>query len=146
MPKVNNEPKPNRPKKFKRPSVKKSQKYLVTQDNRLIYVKYGDMTANELKFFYYVISKLNPLNDKDFELHEVPVNEILGETLEHENLDANYTYIQKLCRSLAKRILEDESLVIDPETNKEDELFEVMAIFKRIQYLKKKSGYLLPTQ
>ncbi|MGL2374512.1 replication initiation protein [Helicobacter pylori] len=139
MPKVNNEPKPNRPKKFKRPSLKKSQKYLVTQDNRLIYAKYGDMTANELKFFYYLISKLNPLNDKDFELHEVPINEILGETLEHENLDANYTYIQKLCRNLAKRILEDESLVIDPITNKEDELFEVMAIFKRIQYLKKKA-------
>ncbi len=139
MPKVNNEPKPNRPKKFKRPSVKKSQKYLVTQDNRLIYAKYGDITANELKFFYYVISKLNPLNDKDFELHEVPVSEILGATLKHENLDANYTYIQKLCRSLAKRILEDESLVIDTITNKEDELFEVMAIFKRIQYLKKKA-------
>ncbi|EMG92107.1 replication initiation protein, partial [Helicobacter pylori] len=139
MPKINNEPKPNRPKKSKRPSLKKSQKYLVTQDNRLIYAKYGDMTANELKFFYYVISKLNPLNDKDFELCEVPINEILGETLEHENLDANYTYIQKLCRNLAKRILEDESLVIDPITNKEDELFEVMAIFKRIQYLKKKA-------
>ncbi|OPG23786.1 replication initiation protein [Helicobacter pylori] len=139
MPKVNNEPKPNRPKKSKRPSLKKSQKYLVTQDNRLIYAKYGDMTANELKFFYYVISKLNSISDKDFELHEVPINEILGETLEHENLDANYTYIQKLCRNLAKRILEDESLVIDPITNKEDELFEVMAIFKRIQYLKKKA-------
>ncbi len=139
MPKVRSELNPKRPKKFKRPSVKKSQKYLVTQDNRLIYAKYGDMTANELKFFYYVISKLNPLNDKDFELHEVPINEILGETLEHENLDANYTYIQKLCRNLAKRILEDESLVIDPITNKEDELFEVMAIFKRIQYLKRKA-------
>ncbi len=139
MPKVRSELNPKRPKKFKRPSVKKSQKYLVTQDNRLIYAKYGDMTANELKFFYYVISKLNPISDESFQLHEVPINEILGETLEHENLDANYTYIQKLCRNLAKRILENESLVIDPITNKEDELFEVMAIFKRIQYLKRKA-------
>ncbi len=138
MPKVRSELNPKRPKKFKRPSVKKSQKYLVTQDNRFIYAKYGDTTANELKFFYYVISKLNSINDKDFELHEVPISEILGKVLSHESED-NYTYIQKLCRNLAKRILEDESLVIDPITNKEDELFEVMAIFKRIQYLKRKA-------
>ncbi|AEN16181.1 hypothetical protein HPPN120_08134 (plasmid) [Helicobacter pylori Puno120] len=138
MPKINNEPKPNRPKKFKRPSVKKSQKYLVTQDNRLIYAKYGDMTANELKFFYYVISKLNSIDDEDFQLHEVPVSEILGETLSHESED-NYTYIKNLCRSLSKRILEDETLVFDPVTNKKEEMFEVMAIFKRIQYLKKKA-------
>ncbi|UOR48499.1 replication initiation protein (plasmid) [Helicobacter pylori] len=138
MPKVNNEPKPKRPKKFKRPSVKKSQKYLITQDNRFIYAKYGDTTANELKFFYYVISKLNSISDKDFELHEVPVSEILGEVLSHESED-NYTYIKNLCRSLSKRILEDESLVYDPVTKKEEELFEVMAIFKRIQYLKRKA-------
>ncbi|GAA9998118.1 hypothetical protein VN1064_14610 [Helicobacter pylori] len=138
MPKVNNEPKPNRPKKFKRPRVKKSQKYLITQDNQFIYAKYGDTTANELKFFYYVISKLNSISDKSFELHEVPVSEILGEVLSHESED-NYTYIKNLCRSLSKRILEDESLVFDPVTKKEEELFEVMAIFKRIQYLKRKA-------
>ncbi|GAA8361819.1 hypothetical protein HpDR37_29820 [Helicobacter pylori] len=139
MPKINNEPKPKRPKKFKRHSVKKSQKYLVAQDNRFIYAKYGDMVANELKFFYYVISKLNSINDESFQLHEVPISEILGKALNHENDQDNYTYIKNLCRSLSKRILEDESLVIDLETNKEDELFEVMAIFKRIQYLKKKA-------
>ncbi|GAA7209403.1 hypothetical protein JP0112_15100 [Helicobacter pylori] len=138
MPKVNNEPKPKRPKKFKRPSVKKSQKYLITQDNRFIYAKYGDTTANELKFFYYVISKLNSISDKDFQLHEVPISEILGEVLSHESED-NYTYIKNLCRSLSKRILEDESLVYDPVTKKEEEMFEVMAIFKRIQYLKRKA-------
>ncbi|PUD25241.1 replication initiation protein [Helicobacter pylori] len=138
MPKVNNEPKPKKPKKFKRPRVKKSQKYLVTQDNRFIYAKYGDTTANELKFFYYVISKLNSISDKDFELHEVPVSEILGEVLSHESED-NYTYIKNLCRSLSKRILEDESIVFDPVTNKKEEMFEVMAIFKRIQYLKRKA-------
>ncbi|GAB0055703.1 hypothetical protein YGH035_15210 [Helicobacter pylori] len=140
MPKVNNEPKPNkRPKKFKRPSVKKSQKYLITQDNRFIYAKYGDTTANELKFFYYVISKLNSISDKDFELHEVPISEILGEILNHENDQDNYTYIKNLCRSLSKRILEYETLVFDPVTNKKEEMFEVMAIFKRIQYLKRKA-------
>ncbi|WP_441710273.1 replication initiation protein [Helicobacter pylori] len=139
MPKVNNEPKPNkRPKKFKRPSVKKSQKYLITQDNRFIYAKYGDTTANELKFFYYVISKLNSISDKDFELHEVPVSEILGGVLSHERED-NYTYIKNLCRSLSKRILEDESLVFDPVTNKKEEMFEVIAIFKKIQYFKRKA-------
>ncbi|GAA9155644.1 hypothetical protein HpHA181_15230 [Helicobacter pylori] len=138
MPRINNSPKPNRPKKFKRPSVKKSQKYLITQDNRFIYAKYGDTTANELKFFYYVISKLNSISDKDFQLHEVPISEILGEVLSHESED-NYTYIKNLCRSLSKRILEDESLVYDPITKKEEEMFEVMAIFKRIQYLKRKA-------
>ncbi|GAA9236892.1 hypothetical protein HpHA216_14380 [Helicobacter pylori] len=138
MPRINNSPKPNRPKKFKRPSVKKSQKYLITQDNQFIYAKYGDITANELKFFYYVISKLNSISDKDFELHEVPVSEILGEVLSHESED-NYTYIKNLCRSLSKRILEDETLVFDPVTNKKEEMFEVMAIFKRIQYLKRKA-------
>ncbi|MGL2581825.1 RepB family plasmid replication initiator protein [Helicobacter pylori] len=138
MPKVRSELNPKRPKKFKRPRVPKSQAYKVTQDNRFIYVKYGDTTANELKFFYYVISKLNSLNDKDFELHEVPISEILGEALSHESED-NYTYIKNLCRSLSKRILEDETLVFDPVTNKKEEMFEVMAIFKRIQYLKKKA-------
>ncbi|OLR51032.1 replication initiation protein [Helicobacter pylori] len=138
MPKVNNEPKPKRPKKFKRPRVKKSQKYLITQDNQFIYAKYGDTTANELKFFYYVISKLNSISDKSFELHEVPISEILGEVLSHESED-NYTYIKNLCRSLSKRILEDETLVFDPVTNKKEEMFEVMAIFKRIQYLKRKA-------
>ncbi len=138
MPKVRSELNPKRPKKFKRPSVKKSQKYLITQDNQFIYAKYGDTTANELKFFYYVISKLNSISDKDFELHEVPVSEILGEVLSHESED-NYTYIKNLCRSLSKRILEDENIVFDPVTNKKEEIFEVMAIFKRIQYLKRKA-------
>ncbi|MCQ2684583.1 replication initiation protein [Helicobacter pylori] len=139
MPRINNEPKPNkRPKKFKRPTLKKSQKYLVTQGNEFIYAKYGDTTANELKFFYYVISKLNSISDKDFELHEVPISEILGEVLSHESED-NYTYIKNLCRSLSKRILEDESIVFDPVTNKNEEVFEVMVIFKRIQYLKRKA-------
>ncbi|WP_441745730.1 replication initiation protein, partial [Helicobacter pylori] len=140
MPKVNNEPNHNkRTKKFKRPSVKKSQKYLISQDNRFIYAKYRDTTANQLKIFYYVISKLNSIIDKDFELHEVPISEILGEVLDHENLDANYLYIKNLCRSLSKRILEDETLVFDPVTNKKEEMFEVMAIFKRIHYLKRKA-------
>ncbi|RVZ95186.1 replication initiation protein [Helicobacter pylori] len=139
MPRVRSELNPKRPKKFKRPSVKKSQKYLITQNNRFIYAKYGDMVANELKFFYYVISKLNSINDESFQLHEVPISEILEETFNHENLDANHTYIKNLCRSLSKRILEDETLVFDPVTNKEDEMFEVMAIFKRIQYLKRKA-------
>ncbi|WRB67170.1 replication initiation protein [Helicobacter pylori] len=136
MPRVNSEPKPKRPKKFKRPSVKKSQKYLITQDNRFIYAKYGDTTANELKFFYYVISKLNSINDKSFELHEVPINEILGEVLEHENLDANYLYIKKLCESLSKRYLLDETLSKDPETNKEVDRFISMPLFKFLDYTK----------
>ncbi|UOR85510.1 replication initiation protein (plasmid) [Helicobacter pylori] len=136
MPIINNSPKPNRPKKFKRPSVKKSQKYLITQDNRFIYAKYGDTTANELKFFYYVISKLNSINDKSFEACEIPINEILGEVLEHENLDANYLYIKKLCESLSKRYLLDETLSKDPETNKEVDRFISMPLFKFLDYTK----------
>ncbi|GAA7130842.1 hypothetical protein HpCHN51_14980 [Helicobacter pylori] len=136
MPKVNNEPKPNRPKKFKRPSVKKSQKYLITQDNRFIYAKYGDTTANELKFFYYIISKLNSISDKGFEACEIPINEILGEMLKHENLDANYLYIKKLCESLSKRYLLDETLSKDPETNKEVDRFISMPLFKFLDYTK----------
>ncbi len=137
MPRINNEPKPNkRPKKFKRPSVKKSQKYLVTQDNRFIYAKYGDTTANELKFFYYVISKLNSISDKGFEACEIPINEILGEVLDHENLDANYLYVKKLCESLSKRYLLDETRSIDPVTNKEVDNFKSMPLFKFLQYTK----------
>ncbi|WP_120890653.1 replication initiation protein [Helicobacter pylori] len=136
MPRVRSELNPKRPKKFKRPSVKKSQKYLVTQDNRLIYAKYGDMTANELKFFYYVISKLNPLNDKDFEVCEIPISEILGEALNHENDQDNYTYIKKLCKSLLGRYFIDETLSIDPETNKEVDKFLGMPMFKILEYTK----------
>ncbi len=136
MPKVNNEPKPKKPKKFKRPSVKKSQKYLVTQDNRFIYAKYGDTTANELKFFYYIISKLNSISDKGFEVCEIPINEILVETLNHENDQDNYTYIKKLCKSLLGRYFIDETLSIDPETNKEVDKFLGMPMFKILEYTK----------
>nr|WP_013130264.1 replication initiation protein [Helicobacter pylori]ADG64864.1 RepB [Helicobacter pylori] len=137
MPKINNEPKPNkRPKKFKRPRVKKSQRYLVTQGNEFIYAKYGDTTANELKFFYYVISKLNSISDKGFEACEIPINEILGEVLNHENLDNHYTYIKKLCESLSKRYLLDETLSKDPVTNKEIERFKSMPLFKFLEYTK----------
>ncbi len=137
MPKVNNEPKPNkRPKKFKRPTLKKSQKYLVTQDNQFIYSKYGDTTANELKFFYYIISKLNSISDKAFEACEIPISEILGEVLSHENDQDNYTYIKKLCESLSKRYLLDETLIKDPVTNKEVDNFTIMSLFKFLQYTK----------
>ncbi|MUU31268.1 replication initiation protein [Helicobacter pylori] len=133
MPRVRSELNPKRPKKFKRPSVKKSQKYLITQDNRLIYAKYGDITANELKFFYYIISKLNPLNDKGFEVCEIPISEILGETLSHESED-NYTYIKKLCESLLGRYLLDETRTIDPTTNKEIHEFVGMPMFQKLKY------------
>ncbi len=136
MPKVNNEPKPKKPKKFKRPSVKKSQKHLITQDNRFIYAKYGDITANELKFFYYVISKLNSISDKDFEVCEIPISEILGEALKHENDQDNYTYIKKLCESLLRRYFIDETLSVDPETNKEVDRFLGMPMFKILDYTK----------
>nr|WP_172694355.1 replication initiation protein [Helicobacter pylori]QGA67363.1 RepB [Cloning vector pSv42]QGM49675.1 RepB [Helicobacter pylori] len=137
MPKVNNEPKPNkRPKKFKRPTLKKSQKYLVTQDNQFIYSKYGDTTANELKFFYYIISKLNSISDKAFEACEIPISEILGEVLSHENDQDNYTYIKKLCESLSKRYLLDETLIKDPVTNKEVDNFTIISLFKFLQYTK----------
>ncbi|WP_187840070.1 replication initiation protein [Helicobacter pylori] len=136
MPKINNEPKPKRPKKFKRPSVKKSQKYLITQDNRLIYAKYGDITANEIKVFYYIVSKVNSINDKGFEVCEIPINEVLWEALEHENMDANYHYIKKLCESLIGRYLLDETLSIDPETNKAVDSFKGMPLFKILEYTK----------
>ncbi|MCQ2683048.1 replication initiation protein [Helicobacter pylori] len=134
MPRVRNELNPKRPKKFKRPSVKKSQKYLITQDNRFIYAKYGDMVANELKFFYYIISKLNPISDKDFEACEIPINEILGEALNHENMDNHYTYIKKLCESLLGRYFIDETLSIDLETNKAVNEFTGMPLFKILKY------------
>ncbi|MBM0601803.1 replication initiation protein, partial [Helicobacter pylori] len=133
MPRVRSELNPKRPKKFKRPSLKKSQKYLITQDNRLIHAKYGDMVANELKFFYYIISKLNPLNDKDFELCEMPTSEILGEVLDHESFE-NYTYIAKLCNSLLKRVFIDETRTIDPTTNKEIHEFVGMPMFQKLKY------------
>ncbi|GAA9437750.1 hypothetical protein HpHA286_24240 [Helicobacter pylori] len=136
MPKVNNEPKPKKPKKFKRPSVKKSQKYLVTQDNQFIYSKYGDTTANELKFFYYIISKLNSISDKAFEACEIPISEILGEVLDHENDQDNYTYIKKLCESLSKRYLLDETMSKDPKTNKEIDRFISMPLFRFLEYTK----------
>ncbi|WP_208397818.1 replication initiation protein [Helicobacter pylori] len=133
MPRVRSELNPKRPKKFKRPSLKKSQKYLITQDNRLIHAKYGDMVANELKFFYYIISKLNPLNNKDFELCEMPTSEILGEVLDHESFE-NYTYIAKLCNSLLKRVFIDETRTIDPTTNKEIHEFVGMPMFQKLKY------------
>ncbi len=135
MPRVNNEPKLNkRPKKFNRSKVPKSQAYKVTQDNRLVYSKFENLSVSELKFFYYVISKLNPISDKNFEVREIPINEILGEVLEHENLENNYTYVSKLIDRLAGRFIKDETIINDPITNKDVRNKKGMPIFRQIQY------------
>ncbi len=135
MPRINNEPKPNkRPKKFNRPKVPKSQAYKVTQDNRLVYSKFENLSVSELKFFYYIISKLSSINDKNFEVCEIPINEILGEVLDHENLDNHYTYISKLIDRLAGRFIKDETIINDPITNKDVRNKKGMPIFRQIQY------------
>ncbi|WP_064438194.1 replication initiation protein [Helicobacter pylori] len=138
MPKVNNEPKPKKPKQVKRPTIKRNQKALITQDNRLIYSRYGDMTTNELKVFYWIISKLNPMTDQEFKKFEIPISELFT-TLEHKDDTNHYTYIRKLCQSLGKRTFTDDTLSIDPITGKEINGFFVMPIFQILHYTDKQA-------
>ncbi|WP_043902860.1 replication initiation protein [Helicobacter cetorum] len=121
----------SKPKKsYKKPKV---QKNLIAQDNRLIYSQYDEMTTNELKVFLWSVSKLNPLQDTHFIPCKAPISEILG-ALDHENLDANYTYIRKLCDSLSKRAFTDDTISIDPTTNKQVKSFRSMPIFQVLEY------------
>ncbi len=138
MPRVNNEPKPKKPKQVKRPTIKRNQKALITQDNRLIYSRYGDMTTNELKVFYWIISKLNPMTDQEFKKFEIPISELFT-TLEHKDDTNHYTYIRKLCQSLGKRTFTDDTLSIDPITGKEINGFFVMPIFQILHYTDKQA-------
>ncbi|MGN8366733.1 replication initiation protein [Helicobacter pylori] len=133
MPRVNNELKPKRSRKFNRPSVPKSKAFKVTQDNRLAFAKFDDLSVNELKFFYYVISKLDSLTDKDFEIQEIPIEEVLFNALSNTS-DENFTYISKLMDRLSKRIIQDKTLIYDPELNRDVRNQINMAIFKRLQY------------
>ncbi len=135
MPRVNNEPKPKKPKKVKRPTIKKSQKALITQDNRFIYAKY-EVNLMELKIIYYILSKINPITDQDFKEYEIPISELIG-ALKHKS-DTHRRIIDTI-NSLASRVVKDDNLVIDEATQKVSGIYTVTTFFKRIVYDANKS-------
>ncbi|AFI06718.1 replication initiation protein [Helicobacter cetorum] len=130
-----NAPKPKKNYNYKK--SRKIQKNLITQDNRLIYSQYNEMTTNEIKVFLWAVSKLNPTQDTHFIPCKIPISEIFG-ALEHKETE-NYTYIKKLCDNLAKRTFTDETLSIDPTTNEQVEEFATMPIFQVLKYKKKQA-------
>ncbi|AFI05030.1 replication initiation protein [Helicobacter cetorum] len=125
----------SKPKTPKKPKI---QKALITQDNRFIYSQY-DMNLLELKFFYWIASKINPLIDTDFREYEISIQEIMG-VLGHKSKD-NHTLIKDALKNLSKRIVEEDNLVINEVTNKASGTYTAITIFEFLQYDADKSVF-----
>ena len=112
-------------------------KAVVCQNNRFVYAQYN-MTANELKFFYYMISKIDSKNDEIFNYQKMPVLEI---TTVWNAKNTDYNYIAEICTLLSKRVYIEDFKVLD-ENNKEKMILDAFPLFEHIHYEKGK-GYVL---
>lgn len=110
------------------------KKAIVTQSNRFIWASY-DMSANELKLFYWIISKLNSQKDSLFEICEIPVSEIMRIWEHNPEAHPNYSYIESICKSMVNKTFIEKYEVIDESTQKKQKVFEGFSIFKRMRYI-----------
>lgn len=49
---------------------------VVTQDNKFVYAKYN-MSANEMKFFMWIVGQINNQKDQLLQICEVPLNQVI---------------------------------------------------------------------
>jgi len=115
---------------------KKIEKAIVTQDNRFIYSKY-DMNTNELKFFMYIISQLNSIEDKIFKECSIPLSEIF-DILQHKSKE-NFTYIKNLIDNMARKIYIEDFKLLDEKTMKKVDIHQATALFNYVRYKKNDS-------
>ncbi|RAX56376.1 replication initiation protein [Helicobacter monodelphidis] len=119
-------------KKPTKPIKKRTQKAVVTQDNRFIYAKY-DMNANEMKFFMWIVAQLHSQKDQLFQICEIPLSEIMQIWQWKDNSDG-YQYVRNMCYSMSKKAYVEDFKILDEKTMKEVSVFEAMPLFKKIRY------------
>lgn len=118
----------------KRTNVKAIDRFIATQDNSFIYSIYT-LTTSEIKFFMWIVSKINSQEDKAFEESEIPVSEV-KKALGHDN--ENYAYVKQLISKMAKKTFHIEVYVEDShsnkKTNKPKRKYEEMPFFQLMSY------------
>lgn len=115
------------------------QKAIVTQDNRFIYSKY-DMNTNELKFFMYIVSQLNSIDDKAFKESKIEVKEIF-DVLEYQSHE-HFTYIKNLINNMARKIFIEDFKLLDEKTMKQVDVHRATTLFNYIEY-KRGEAYII---
>ena len=114
----------------KRTNVKAIDRFIATQDNSFIYHSYY-MTASEIKFFMWIVSKINSQEDKAFEESEIPVSEV-KEVLGHDN--ENYAYVKKLISKMTNKIFYTEEIYFNKKINKPIRKYKEMPFFQLMSY------------
>lgn len=114
----------------KRTNVKAIDRFIATQDNSFIYHPY-DMTASEIKFFMWIVSKINSQEDKAFEESEIPVSEV-KEVLGHDN--ENYAYVKKLINKMANKTFYTEDIYVNKKTRKPERIYKGIPFFQIMMY------------
>lgn len=124
---------------IKKITKRKSNKAIVSQDNRLIYAKY-DMNTNEIKFFMWVIAQIYSQKEQLFQICEIPVNELFT-IFGHQENSKNHMYVKSLIDGMARKVYIEDFKLLDKNTMKEVNVHQAMPIFKFLRY-KDGDGYI----
>lgn len=91
-----------------------TKKMVVTQDNKFIYAKYN-MSANEMKFFMWIVGQINNQKDQPFQICKVPLNQVIDIWQWNKNrvLQIDYAYIREICHSISKKVYIEDFKLLD---------------------------------
>lgn len=97
---------------------------VVTQDNKFVYAKYN-MSANEMKFFMWIVGQINNQKDQLLQICEVPLNQVIDIQQWNKNrvLQIDYAYIREICHSMSKKVYIEDFKLLDEKTMKQKKLF-----------------------
>ncbi|CDF65968.1 replication initiation protein [Campylobacter fetus] len=110
----------------------KTQKAVVTQDNRFVFAKY-DLNTNEMKFFMWIVAQLNSQKDQLFQVCEIPISEVF-EIWQWEGNTINYKYVREVCSSMLSKTYIEDFKIVDEKTLKERKVFRGFSLFDKIEY------------
>lgn len=110
----------------------KTQKALVTQDNKFVYAKY-DLNTNEMKFFMWIVAQLNSQKNQLFQVCEIPLSEIF-EIWQWNNSVINYAYCSQIVENMASKVYIEDFKLLDEKTMKQVRVKTAMPLFQWIKY------------
>ncbi|OCS40122.1 hypothetical protein CFVI92203_09160 [Campylobacter fetus subsp. venerealis cfvi92/203] len=110
----------------------KTQKAVVTQDNRFVFAKY-DLNTNEMKFFMWIVAQLNSQKDQLFQVCEIPLKEIF-EIWNWNNGVIDYSYCAQVVETMSKKVYIEDFKLLDEKTMKEVKVKTAMPLFQWIRY------------
>ena len=110
----------------------KTQKAVVTQDNRFVFAKY-DLNTNEMKFFMWIVAQLNSQKDQLFQICEIPLKEIF-EIWNWNNGVIDYSYWAQVVETMSKKVYIEDFKLLDEKTMKEVKVKTAMPLFQWIRY------------